>query len=187
MLKTKINRRVFLRGMVIGTAGVVAVACTPATPTPTAAPPVEAPEEPTPAFGEAVTISYWHIWGGVRTEQCPAGAGRLYGGDARHQGGTAAPAEPGYVDKIITGLAGDAPDLTMAYIGDTLLPRPGRGALRPLDDLIQAGIADPLGLVRGDMEHDPVGWQVLRFAFRQATFSLCSTGSKTISRLAGST
>jgi ABC-type glycerol-3-phosphate transport system substrate-binding protein len=140
MYAKQIKRRDFLRAMVIGTAGVVAAACTPSSPTPTSAPAAatEVAKEPTLAPKEPVTISYWHIWGGVRTDQLQQVLDDFMAEIPEIKVEPLLLPNPGYVDKIITGLAGDAPDLTMAYIGDTFAPSARRGALRPLDDLIQA-------------------------------------------------
>ena len=45
---------------------------------------------------------------------------------------------PGYSDKILTGLAADPPDLTMIYT-DEFAPSAKRNALKPVDDLLKAG------------------------------------------------
>ncbi|MGQ9631625.1 MAG: ABC transporter substrate-binding protein [bacterium] len=88
-----------------------------------------------------VTISFWHIWGGVRTKQLETVLNDFMATHPDVKVETLLLPNPGYADKIITGLAGDAPDLTMIYT-DEFAPSARRGALRRLDDLMaQDGIS----------------------------------------------
>ena len=122
-----LSRRAFLRLAAVGAAGYALTACAK-TPEPT---PTQPAATPTPK--EPVTISYWHIWGGVRTEQLQQVFDDFM---EEYPDIIAEPLllpNPGYQDKIITGLAGDAPDLTMIYTNE-FAPSAKRGALKQVDE-----------------------------------------------------
>jgi ABC-type glycerol-3-phosphate transport system substrate-binding protein len=130
-----ISRRQFLRGAAGGSALVLLAACA----VPTAS--VPADTGGAPAL-EAVTISFWHIWGGVRDEQLKT---VLDDFSATYPEITVEPLllpNPGYADKIVTGLAGDAPDLTMIYTVE-FAPAAAQGALQSLDDRLAADAVSP--------------------------------------------
>jgi multiple sugar transport system substrate-binding protein len=126
---TSFSRRDFLRLVTAGTATAALAAC--ALPAPVAPSAGEAP----PPGAEPVTIAYWHIWGGVRTEQLQQVLDSFMEEHADIEVEPLLLPNPGYADKIITGLAGDAPDLTMITT-EQFAPSAQRGALRQMDELL---------------------------------------------------
>jgi len=130
------SRRTFLRWAATGSATLSLAACVAA---PASAPQGDAAAAPDNA---PTTVSFWHIWGGVRTEQLQ----QVLDGFTEANPGitveTLLLPNPGYADKIITGLAGDAPDLTMIYT-DEFAPSAQRGALVDLGDYLAADGLDP--------------------------------------------
>lgn len=131
--RPSISRRDFLRLATAGAAGTMLAAC--------AVPAPSSPTEQTDSAGaapaaEPTTISFWHIWGGVRVDQLQE---VLNDFTAEHPEIVVEPLllpNPGYADKIITALAGDAPDLTMITT-EQFAPSARRGALVQLDDLLE--------------------------------------------------
>ena len=105
----------------------------PAAPVPTATPAVT----PFPAAKDAVAISYWHIWGGVRVDQLQSVLNDFMAANPKIKVEPLLLPNPGYADKILTGLAADPPDLTMIYT-DEFAPSAKRNALKPVDDLMKA-------------------------------------------------
>ena len=125
-----ISRRQFLHGIAGGSSLLLLAACAVPAPAETAS------SDSAPAM-EPVTISFWHIWGGVRVDQLQV---VLDDFGAVHPDITVEPLllpNPGYADKIVTGLAGDAPDLTMIYTTE-FAPAAAQGALQSVDDRLQA-------------------------------------------------
>jgi ABC-type glycerol-3-phosphate transport system substrate-binding protein len=104
----------------------------PAAPAPTATPAVTA----VPAAKDAVPISYWHIWGGVRVDQLQSVLNDFMIANPKIKVEPLLLPNPGYADKILTGLAADPPDLTMIYT-DEFAPSAKRNALKPVDDLMK--------------------------------------------------
>src|SRR5579883_1758262 len=107
----------------------------------TQAQPTSAPSQAQPA-GPATTISFWHIWGGVRTKQLQDIL------DAFEKENPAIKVQPllipnpGYQDKLIPALAGSPPDLMMAYT-DVFAPAAKQGALRRVDEYLSRDKLDP--------------------------------------------
>lgn len=129
--QNKMSRRTFLRWTAAGGATLGLAACVAA---PTSAPSDDAASAPD---GAPTTISFWHIWGGVRTEQLQQVLDNFTDANPDITVETLLLPNPGYADKIITGLAGDAPDLTMIYT-DEFAPSAQRGALADMSDYIAA-------------------------------------------------
>lgn len=136
----QIGRREFLRLAGVGVAGVMLAACAPKTVekevTKIVKETVIVEKEVTVPVKEAVTISYWHIWGGVRTDQLQEVMDDFMAATPLIKVEPLLLPNPGYQDKIITGLAGDAPDLTMIYT-DEFAPSAKRGALKQVDELLE--------------------------------------------------
>ena len=130
----RMNRRSFLRFAAIAAAGTTLFACVPVAPAPEEKPEAEAPEAPV-AVEEPVTIAYWHIWGGVRIEQMDEVLKDFMEANPKIVVEPLLLPNPGYKDKIITALAGDAPDITMIYT-DEFAPSAKRGALMAVDDFM---------------------------------------------------
>ncbi len=125
-----IGRRQFLRGAAGGGALAVLAACA----VPTTSAPTDAGEAPAM---EPTTVSFWHIWGGVRDEQLKT---VLDDFGTMHPEIIVEPLllpNPGYADKIVTALAGDPPDLTMIYTVE-FAPAAAQGALQGIDDRLAA-------------------------------------------------
>lgn len=133
-----ISRRGFLQMATAGAAGALLAACA-----------VPAPSTPAQPDGEAgapssepTTISFWHIWGGVRVEQLQEVLNDFM---AEHPEIVVEPLllpNPGYADKIVTGLAGDAPDMTMINTAE-FAPAARRGALMQLDEWLARDSISP--------------------------------------------
>ncbi|MXZ42488.1 MAG: twin-arginine translocation signal domain-containing protein, partial [Caldilineaceae bacterium SB0666_bin_21] len=103
-----IGRRQFLRGAAGGSALAVLAACA----VPTTSDPAETGEAPAM---EPATISFWHIWGGVRDEQLKT---VLDDFGATHPEIIVEPLllpNPGYADKIVTALVVYETDITLIY------------------------------------------------------------------------
>ncbi len=139
-LDRSISRRDFLRAAAAVGASIVAAACAPqATPAPQSQPTSASGQatEPTaaaaPAPAEATTISYWHIWGGDRVDQLQQVLDQFMVENPAIKVEPLLLPNPGYADKIITALAGDAPDLTMVYT-DEFAPSARRNALLAVDE-----------------------------------------------------
>lgn len=130
------SRRTFLHWTAASSATLGLAACVAA---PAGAPQGEAGSAPDSA---PTTISFWHIWGGVRTEQLQQVLDGFTEANPDITVETLLLPNPGYADKIITGLAGDAPDLTMIYT-DEFAPSAQRGALVDLGDYLTADGLDP--------------------------------------------
>lgn len=129
---TPMSRRTFLHWSAAGGATLALAACV-------VAPPGGAPQGDAGAAPDAAptTISYWHIWDGVRTEQLQQVLDSFTEANPNIVVEPLLLPNPGYADKIITGLAGDAPDLTMIYT-DEFAPSAQRGALTDLGDYLAA-------------------------------------------------
>jgi len=103
--------------------------------------PTAAPAQAAPA-GTATTVSYWHIWGGVRTKQLQDILDNFTKANPSIKVQPLLIPNPGYQDKIIPALAGSPPDLTMAYT-DVFAPAAKQGALRRVDELLSRDKIDP--------------------------------------------
>ena len=140
-VKNRLSRRDFLRLASVGVAGATLAAC--AVPAPPSAP-AAVQESAAPPAKAPVVLSYWHIWGGARVEQLQTVFDAF---TEEHPDITVEPLllpNPGYADKIITGLAGDPPDLTMIYT-DEFAPSAKRSALMAIDDFMaDAGLTSDL-------------------------------------------
>ena len=166
-VQSKFSRRDFLKLAGLGAAGAALAACAPSAPAPapaapaapapaataapkaaeptkapaaapTAAPPTATPAvTAVPAAKDAVPISYWHIWGGVRVDQMQTVLNDFMIANPKIKVEPLLLPNPGYADKILTGLAADPPDCTMIYT-DEFAPSAKRNALKPVDDLMKA-------------------------------------------------
>ena len=158
--RSTLNRRGFIKLAALGSAGVALGACTQSAPAaPAGAAATEAPEAttapaattaptatpavtPYPAAKDAVTISFWHIWGGVRVDQVQMVLNDFMEANPKIKVEPLLLPNPGYADKILTALAANPPDLTMIYT-DEFAPAAQRGALKQLDDLLQGDSVSP--------------------------------------------
>ena len=108
----------------------------PAAPAATVAPTATPGVTAVPAAKDAVAMSFWHIWGGVRVDQLQSVLNDFMVANPKIKVEPLLLPNPGYADKIMTALAADPPDLTMVYT-DEFAPAAKRNALKPVDDLMK--------------------------------------------------
>lgn len=130
-MRKLLNRRDFLKKAAQGISGAALAGVVP----PFVARPV-APQQ------KEVTISYWHIWGGVRDEQIKSVLADFTKANPSIKVEPLLLPNPGYADKILTGLAANPPDLTMIYT-DEFAPSARRNALKPVDSMMAADKLTP--------------------------------------------